>query len=92
VRNALLITAMLFSLVAAATAADQKKNDAQPHSQPAEAAQMARNHVDGPAAYAASSRSDCVPPSAQSQTKPRRKNSEGDPQASQNHVEYGGAD
>ena len=90
-RNPLLITAMLFSLAAAATAADQKKNDAQPQSQPqTELTQMARNNVDGPANYASSTQSNCVPEAAQSPTKSRRTNSEGDPQASQNHVEYNG--
>jgi hypothetical protein len=91
VRNAFLITAMLFSLAAAAMAAEQKNNDAQPQSQQTEPAQMARNHVDGPANYASSTQSDCVPAAKPSQTKPQRTNSEGDPQASQNHVEYGGA-
>lgn len=89
-RNAFLITAVLFSLAVAATAADQKKNDAQPQSHQTEQTQMARNTTDGPADSAASTQSNCMPAATQSQTKHRRSNSEGDPQASQNHVEYGG--
>jgi len=90
VRNAFLITAMLFSLAAAATAADQKKNDAQPQSQPqTEVTQMARNNVDGPA-NASSTQSNCEPAAKPSPAKRRCENSEGDPQASQNHVEYNG--
>ena len=90
-RNAFLVTAVLFSLATAAAAAEQKK-DAQPQSKPTEQTQMARNNDDGPTDYASSAQSDCMPaPGKQSQTRNRRNNSEGDPQASQNRVEYGGA-
>jgi len=91
VRNLLLITAMLFSLAAAATAADQKKNDAQPQSQTqAELTQMVRNNLDGPASYASSTQSNCESAARPAPAKRRCENSEGDPQASQNHVEYNG--
>ena len=89
-RNAFLITAVLFSLATAATAAEQKK-DAQPQSTQTET-QVARNSADGPMDHASSTKSDCMPAAGkQSQPKNRQDNSEGDPQASQNQVEYGGA-
>ncbi len=90
-RNAFLITAVLFTLATAATAAEQKK-DAQPQSTQTEQAQMAHYDADGSKDYASSTRSDCMPASPKrSQPKNRQNNSEGDPQASQNQVEYGGA-
>jgi len=89
-RNAFLITAVLFSLATAATAAEQKK-DAQPQSTQTEQMQVARYDADGSNDYA-STKSDCMPAKGkQSQPKNRQDNSEGDPQASQNQVEYGGA-
>jgi len=90
-RNAFLITAVLFSLATAATAAEQKKN-AQPQSQQTEQTQVARYDADGSMDHAASTKSDCMPAKGKhSQPKNRQDNSEGDPQASQNQVEYGGA-
>ena len=90
-RNAFLITAVLFSLATAATAAEPKK-DAQPQSTQTEQTQVARYHADRSMDYASSTKSDCMPASGkQSQPKNRQDNSEGDPQASQNQVEYGGA-
>ena len=87
-RNLLLITAMLFSMAAAASAADQKKNDAQPQSQQqTELTQMARSNTD---VYASSTQSNCESAARPSPAKRRCENSEGDPQASQNHVEYNG--
>jgi len=53
---------------------------------------VARNHADGSRDHAASTKSDCLPAlGKQSQPKNRQDNAEGDPQASQNQVEYGGA-
>jgi len=90
-RNAFLITAVLFSLATAATAAEQKKN-AQPQSQPTEQIQVARYDVDGSKDYASSAKSDRMSkPGKKSQPEHQQDNSEGDPQASQNQVEYGGA-
>ena len=90
-RNAFLITAVLFSLATAASAAEQKK-DAQPQSQQTEPTQVARYHAKGSKDHASSNKSDCMPASGkQSQPKNRQDNLEGDPQASQNQVEYGGA-
>jgi len=90
-RNAFLITAVLFSLATAATAAEQKK-DAQPQSTQTEQTQMARYDADGSMDHASSAKSDCMPAKGkQSKPKHRQDNSEGDPQASQNQVEYGGA-
>jgi len=89
-RNAFLITAVLFSLATAASAADQKK-DAQPQSKQTEQTQVARYDADGSKDYASSAKSDRRPkPGKKSQPKNRQDNSEGDPQASQNQVEYGG--
>ncbi|HYN15305.1 MAG TPA: hypothetical protein VES66_05895 [Terriglobales bacterium] len=90
-RNALLITAALFCLATSALAADEKQN-AQPQSKQTEQTQMARNDADGSMDHASSAKSDCMPKAGkQSQPKNRQDNSEGDPQASQNQVEYGGA-
>ena len=90
-RNTLVTTALLFSLATAAMASDKKK-DVQSQSQPSEQTQVARYDADGSKNYASSTKSDCVPaPGKQSQPKNRQDNSEGDPQASQNQVEYGGA-
>lgn len=89
-RNAFLIIAVLFSLATAATAAEQKK-EAQPQSKQTEQTQVARYDADGSMDHASSTRSDCPPaPGEQSQSKNRQDNLEGDPQASQNQVEYGG--
>ncbi len=91
-RNAFLITAVLFSLAAAATAAEQKK-DAQPQSQQNEQVQMARDDADGSMDHASSAKSDCMP-KAGKHSKPKKNKQqdepEGDPQASQNQAEYGG--
>ncbi len=90
-RNAFLFTAVLFSLATAATAAEQKK-DAQPQSTQTEQTQMARYDASGSMDHASSTKSDCMPAQGKhSQPKNRQDNSEGDPQASQNQVEYGGA-
>jgi len=90
-RNAFLITAVLFSLATAASAADQKK-DAQPQSQPTEQTQVARYDAGGSKDYASSAKKHhMAKPGKQSQPKNRQNNAEGDPQASQNQVEYGGA-
>jgi len=89
-RNAFLITAVLFSLATAATAAGQKK-DAQPLSQQTEQIQVAR-YADGSKDYVSSAKRHRMPKSEkQSQPKNLKSNSEDDPQASQNQVEYGGA-
>ncbi len=92
-RNAFLITAALFSLATAVTAADQKK-DAQPQSPQTEQTQVARYDADGSKDYASSAKSDRKP-KAWEHSKPKKNKQqdgpEGDPQASQNEVEYGGA-
>ncbi len=90
-RNTLLTTAILFCLAAPSMAADQKKN-AQPQSkQTEEQTQVARNDADGYRDHASSAKSDCMPkPSKQSKPKNAQDDPEGDPQAAQNQVEYGG--
>jgi len=89
-RNMFLITAVLFWLATAAVAADQNK-DAQQQSQPTEQTQMARNDADGSMDHAASAKSECPPETEKhSQRKRQQDDPEGDPQASQNQVEYGG--
>ena len=89
-RNALLITAALSCLATSALAADEKRN-AQPQSKQAEQTQMARNDADGSMGHASSTRSDCTPKRGKhSKRKNQQDNWEGNPQASQNQVEYGG--
>lgn len=86
-RNALLITAALFCLTTSALAGEGK-NNSQPQPKQAEQVQMASNKAEG-----SMSKSDCMP-KAGKQSKKRNKprgDWEGDTQASQNQVEYGGA-
>ena len=91
-RNTLLIAAVLFSMATAALAAD-RKNVAPPESQQVEQTpQMARNDADGSMDRATSTKSNC-PTKRQkhSQRKNQQDDRQGDPQGSQNQVEYGGA-
>jgi len=89
-RNTLVTAALLFSLATAAMASDKKK-DVQPQSQPTEQTQVARYDADGSMDYAPSKKSDRMPkPGKQSKPKNLQDDLEGDPQASQNQVEYGG--
>jgi hypothetical protein len=89
-RNALLTLAILFCLVTAGTAADQKKS-AQPQSKQTQQVQVTRNEGDRSMDDASSTKSDCLPkPGKQSKPKNAQDDPEGDPQASQNQVEYGG--
>ena len=88
-RNTLVTTALLFSLATAAMASDKKK-DVQSQSQPSEQTQVARYDADRSKNYASSAKSDRMPKPGK-QSKDLQKDSEGDPQASQNQVEYGGA-
>jgi hypothetical protein len=90
-RNAFLITAVLFSLATAATAAEHKNNDVQPPSK-TEQTQVARYGADGSKDDATSTTSERTSKvEKKSQPKHQQDNSEGDPQASQNQVEFGGA-
>jgi hypothetical protein len=89
-RNALLTITIFFCLATASLAADQKKS-ALPQSEPTQQTQVARNHADGSMDYASSAKSDCMPKPGK-QSKPNTQaDPEGDPQATQNQVEYGGA-
>jgi len=90
-RNTFLIAAVLFSMATAALAAD-RKNVAPPESQQVEQTQMARNDADGSMDRATSTKSNC-PTKRQkhSQRKNQQDDRQGDPQGSQNQVEYGGA-
>lgn len=89
-RNALLTIPILFCLATASTAADQKKS-AQPQSKQTQQTEVARNDTDGSMDYASSAKSDRMPkPGKQSKPKNAQEDSEGDPQAPQNQVEYGG--
>lgn len=89
-RNALLTITIFFCLAAVSTAADQKKS---PRAQPEQTqqTQVARNDTDGSMDDASSAKSDCMP-KAEKQSKPKntQPDPEGDPQASQNQIEYGG--
>ena len=90
-RNTLVTAVLLLSLATAAMASDEKK-DVQPQSQPTEQTQVARYDADGSTDYASSAKSNRMPkPGKRSKVKNLHKDSEGDPQASQNQVEYGGA-
>ena len=88
-RNAFLITVVLFCLVTAATAADQKK-DAQPQSNENAQAQVVGNKGEAGKDHASSSKSDCAEKQSQDKKSKQQDNHEGDPDAPQNHVEYGG--
>ncbi len=89
-RNTFLITAVLFWLATAAVAADQNK-DVQQQSQPAEQAQMARNDAGGSTEHPASPKTECPPTTKKyPQREHQQDGLEGDPQAPQNQVEYGG--
>ena len=91
-RNAFLITAVLFCLTISAIAADQKKNDAQPQAQPTEQKQMARYDADEYNEYASSTPRKHKPQAEKkSQRRHQQDNSERDPRAPKNQVEYGGA-
>jgi Ni/Co efflux regulator RcnB len=87
-RNALLTTALLFCLATASMAADQKKA-AQAESKQTQQTQMARNDADRSMDHASSVKGDCVPQSG-GQFKDLQDRPEGDPEAPQNPVEYGG--
>jgi hypothetical protein len=88
-RNALLTITILFCLAAVSTAADQKKS-AQPQAKQSQQTQVALNDADGSMDDASSAKSDCMP-KAEKQSKPNTQSDpEGDPQASQNQIEYGG--
>jgi len=89
-RNAFLMTAVLFCLATTAVAADQKK-DAQPQSKQTEQTQVARNDTSGPMGHASVTKDDCTQkPARQPKVSNMHDDPEGDPQASQNQVEYGG--
>jgi hypothetical protein len=90
-RNAFLITAVLFSLATAATAAEQKK-DAQPQSKQTQQVQMTRSDADGSMDHTSPAQSDCMP-KAGKHSKPKKNQQqddpEADPQAPQNQVKDG---
>jgi hypothetical protein len=89
-RNSFLITAVLLCLATAALASNQKK-DGQPQAKQTEQTQMARNDADGSMDRATSAKSDSTPERRKrSKRKSQQDNPQGDPQASQNQVEYGG--
>jgi hypothetical protein len=87
-QNALLTTALLFCLATAGMAADQKK-DAQAESKQTQQTQTARNDADKAMDYASSVKGDGMPQSG-GQFKDLPDRPEGDPEAPQNQVEYGG--
>jgi hypothetical protein len=92
-RNLLLTAAIMLALTAASMASEQK-NDAQPQSKQTQQVQVARSDADGSIDHASPAQSDCMP-KAGKHLKPKKNQQqdvpEGDPQASQNQVEYGGA-
>ena len=89
-RNAFLITAVLFCFASFATAAEQKKDPAPQSKQGEQQVEMARNDA-GAGMVHASAKSECAPKqTSESKLKNIQDDREGDPQASQNEVEYGG--
>lgn len=89
-RNAVLTIAILFCLARVGTAADQKKS-AQPQSKQTEQTQVARRDDGDSMDHASSAKSDCMrKPGKQSKPKNAQDSPQGDPQAAQNQVEYGG--
>jgi hypothetical protein len=92
-RNLLLTTAIMLAVTGASMASEQK-NDAQPQSTQTQPVQMALSHADGSMDHASPAQSDCKP-QAGKYSKPKKNQQQndpaGDPDASQNHVEYGGA-
>jgi len=88
-RNTFLIATVLFCLATAVLAADQK-NDAQQQPQPTEQTQMARNDAGGSMDHLASAKTECPPKNKKHSQRKQQDDPEGDPQASQNQVEYGG--
>jgi hypothetical protein len=88
----LLLTAAIMLALTGASMASAQKNDAQPQSNQTEQAQVARNAARSSMDTDASMRSDCLPnTSNRSKQKSAQSDSEGNPDASQNQVEYGGA-
>ena len=87
-RNTLMV-AVVFCLATAALAADQKKNS-QPQPKSIEQTELAQEHAQSSFDYASSARSDCDPKTGKESGKNEVHASEGDPQTSQNQVEYGG--
>jgi hypothetical protein len=91
-RNAFLITAVLFCFASFAMAGQQKKESAPRSQQGEQQSEMARNDVDARMDGDASTKSACGPKQEkESKSKDMQDAPEGDPQASQNQVEYGGA-
>jgi hypothetical protein len=90
-RNAFLITAALFCFASFAMAAEQKNESAPRSQQGSQQVEMARNDADAHMDSNSSNKKDCGPKGEQSTPKHMQDDPEGDPQASQNQVEYGGA-
>lgn len=87
-RNAFLITTILFCFASFAVAAEQKKDSQS--AQGEQQVEMARNYADSNMDHA-SAQSECAPnQTSESKLKKTQNDSEGDPKASQNEVEYGG--
>ena len=90
-RNAFLITAVLFCFASLAVAGEQKKQSAPKPQQEVQQTEMARNDADAHMDGNFSSKNDCGCKGEKSKMKHMQEDPEGDPQASQNQVEYGGA-
>ncbi len=90
-RNAFLITALLFCFASFAMAAEQKKQSTPKNQQETQQTEMARNDADAHVDSNSSNKNDCGSKGEKSKPKHMQDDPEGDPQASQNQVEYGGA-
>jgi len=90
-RKPFLITAVLFCLATAALATDHKK-DAEPQRNQTEQNQKARNDLDGSMNHVFPAKSDDTHKRGKYSNRRNQQDAlKGDPQASQNQVEYGGA-
>jgi hypothetical protein len=90
-RNAFLITALLLCFASFAMAAEQKKQSAPRTQQEVQQTEMARNDGDAHMDSNSSNNNDCGQKGEKSKPKHMQDDPEGDAQASQNQVEYGGA-
>jgi hypothetical protein len=88
--NPLLTAAIMLALTGASMASEQRQ-DARPQSNQTEQTEVAGNDVGGSMDADASISSDCAPKTShQSKQKSAQDDLEGDPDAPQNQVEYGG--
>jgi hypothetical protein len=91
-RNTFLITALLFCFASFAVAAEHKKQSAPKPQQDAQQVEKACDNTDAEGDGNSSNKNDCGSKGEKSKSKSKhmQEDPEGDPEAPQNHVEYGG--